>query len=573
MHFPAFLRDNILTLRRTGSPAGSWTALEEVDCDSLRDNLFTNSFGLLDFNGDDGPYFESQHPNTLYSQWPSGPDTNKDASLILGCNLGFGLNHLLINTPQTHAVVVLEPDPKKAVLCLGLNDYRHHIVSGKLQFISPDIAALQKVLKTLTLHYLFGNIYFLHDPVSLSKLYDKWSENISKALNHFRIETDTVRNWQDTYVENELQNLTHAKHEGTILPFINDGLRDIPAVVFGAGPSLQKNAPYFSNHQDSYLMTTAFQTLPALLRLGIRPHICMALDAHPAMMSVYESLSKDDLEDIILLYSTKSYPELSSQWPGKRIPLWTHGGLFHFHENTVKHLFNAGGNVGVALIRFLMNSGVQGIITVGQDFGSKGNRTHAEGHHRSTISASEAKSFNIRIQNENNETIVTSQQLINAKHEMEIDISSNSTISVFNILDHGLTLQGAENGIFNEAVRTIKPYTSSIKAKLQSIPYDINTMQIDIDKEYKETEYQVQYLEKLFKKPNKHGKKINKRLESFLGELTQITIMLPYYINDIQDLSYYTKFSTTYDKNDWIEIQTIIAKLQEKIMHFKKYFK
>jgi len=40
------------------------------------------------------------------------------ASIIVGTNLGYGLNHLLVNTPDTHKVLVIEPNPVLVLACL-----------------------------------------------------------------------------------------------------------------------------------------------------------------------------------------------------------------------------------------------------------------------------------------------------------------------------------------------------------------------------------------------------------------------------------------------------------------------
>ena len=58
-------------------------------------------------------------------------------------------------------------------------------------------------------------------------------------------------------------------------------------------------------------------------------------------------------------------------------PLWTLGGVSTFVFNGRELVIDAGGNIGVTILRLLSWAGVERTLFVGQDFAAHGGTTHA----------------------------------------------------------------------------------------------------------------------------------------------------------------------------------------------------
>ncbi len=70
----------------------------------------------------------------IYKSWQAKDKPETSATIIVGCNVGYGVNQVLMNTPDTHKVIVSEPNPEMLLACLGQTDYRPFMKAGKLHF-------------------------------------------------------------------------------------------------------------------------------------------------------------------------------------------------------------------------------------------------------------------------------------------------------------------------------------------------------------------------------------------------------------------------------------------------------
>ncbi len=82
---------------------------------------------------------------------------------------------------------------------------------------------------------------------------------------------------------------------------------NVPAIICGAGPSLEHSAPLLKTAGDSALLIAGGSTLTALKHLGIRPHLGMALDPNPQEL---ERLRPSAPLDMPLVYSNRLYAEV-----------------------------------------------------------------------------------------------------------------------------------------------------------------------------------------------------------------------------------------------------------------------
>lgn len=83
--------------------------------------------------------------------------------------------------------------------------------------------------------------------------------------------------------------------------------RGIPAIVCGAGPSLQQAIPLLRTMENKALIIAGGSTLAALSSHGINPHFGMAVDPN---LEEYRRLKNSFAFEVPLLYSTRVFPEI-----------------------------------------------------------------------------------------------------------------------------------------------------------------------------------------------------------------------------------------------------------------------
>jgi hypothetical protein len=146
-----------------------------------------------------------------------------------------------------------------------------------------------------------------------------------------------------------------------------------PALVVGAGPSLDQSLPLLAGCRDKALVLAAGTALVSLAKVGVAPHLALILEA----MDESRQLEGADLGRTILAAATSGSPAHFANWPGRL-------GLFHL-QAWVAELAGTGlplptgGHVTSAAFALAVLMGCDPIILVGQDLAFSGDKTHAEG--------------------------------------------------------------------------------------------------------------------------------------------------------------------------------------------------
>ncbi len=106
--------------------------------------------------------------------------------------------------------------------------------------------------------------------------------------------------------ENFIQNLKHLPTSFYANALLGK-FENVPAIVCGAGPSLQDAIPILKTLENKALLIAGGSTIKALTASGIKPHFAMAIDPNP---EEYHRL-KNSLSSVVpFLYSTRLYPKV-----------------------------------------------------------------------------------------------------------------------------------------------------------------------------------------------------------------------------------------------------------------------
>ncbi len=564
-----FLRDNIEALEDYNFALYQWLSQANLDMELLKTRLTKNTFGLLDWRMDDGKcLFDGLPPGALYRDWDKLERAEKGATFIVGTNLGYAVNHVLLNTPDTHKVVVLEPNPHMLVACLGQTDYRQFFALRKLHFIVPDPATLDEVVRNLDLQFVFGKIYLREDLPSrqMGPEYSRWTKIIREKMENYTVEMYTLRAKQDVMVGNELVNFQQAMRDGS-LNSLKDAAQGVAGVILGAGPSLAEFGPKLVQQPGYAMYATALQTLPAIQQLGGGAHFCVAIDFNEEMMAVYNRLDREWAKNIPLIYSTKVHPEVVRRYPGPTIPLWTQGGVGTFLLSERELVLDAGGNVGLTLTRLLRWMGVSHLVLVGQDFGWKpGQATHSSGHH-SDANYGEG----IRMQNLHGEEIFTTIQMLTSKRDLEADLKK-APFPTYHLYGGGVPIEGAIPVDFEQAqVKGLLASAPGARERFLAEMLAARRPKNPPRFEVRAAAWSVSLrnaekrLEKLLKKPEANQKAVHDLLEQAIFFVKQDPLYMPYLFNEILDLAGLARTRSSYDRPVLSEFKQLCKRVLGKV--------
>ncbi len=569
-----YLKDNVDTLARKSPRLHQWLSNQPWNEDELQQNLCTNSWGVLDWKLPSGKgMFQNLPVQGLYRDWMPEDKADTSATIIVGCNLGYGLNHVLINTPASHKVVVLEPRPEMLIACLGQTDYRPFIESKRLHFCPPDEEHLASLVQNMDLQFIYGRIFLRLDIPSqqIGPEYALWGRKVRDRLDNFSVELATLRHRQDVMVGNELGNFSRTLEDGSLMG-LKDSAAGLSAVILSAGNSLKSYAPVLRQDPGYALYATALQTMPILQEQGIKPHVCLAIDFNPDMLKVYDRLDPEFARDVPFIYSTKVQPEVVRRYPGQTVPLWTLGGLATFAMQNRDLVLNAGGNVTITLVRLLRWCGVSQILLVGQDFAwREDGDTHAQGHHSSGRGFRFRPGSHVRLKNRDGDDIVSSRQYLASKRELEEDLK-REPMPMYNLYGGGAQIIGARDvtmdevrvhGILASSPGTVQAFMARLEharefSKSFSFTPKSNLWATDLRRAERR-------LTKLLKKPSSNREEINALLEQVLFYIKQDQLYLPYLFNETLNLSGLVKARQRYVASDLADFRSIQRDILKKV--------
>lgn len=568
-----FLETNLRALKKGDAAIVHWLTDQGPGPQELHSKIVSNQWGLLDWRLPSGNgLFEAIPPSRFYQKWIPQEKADTSATMIVGCNLGYGLNHVLANTPNSHKVLVLDPRPEMVLACLSHTDYRPFLQAKKLFFIPPDPKFLWKMVSQLDLQYVFGDIILRSDIPSrqLGPEYAEWARCCKEVLEDFSVGMDTLCSRQDIMISNELNNFARAMQDGSLLPLKNQG-QGLSAVILGAGPSLAKFAPLMARNPGYALYTSALQTLPALQRYGLKPHVCLAIDHTMAIKEVYDRLDMEWARDIPLIYSCKLAPEVVRNYPGPTLPMWTFGGLATNIQQGKELVLDAGANVGVALVHFLTWCGVSRILLAGQDFAWSEEKTHVAGHLTDKDRFRFDPERHVKMKNRYGQTIYSAPAYVTALRILENDLKWSS-VPVFNLYGGGAVIKGSKDVTWNKVV---------MQGLLESAPGSMEHFIRALDRarsprpwplfEARSPQWAASLrsarkrLEKLFKKANNNQHKIRTTLTQVLFFLRQDPLYRPYLYNEILSLAGLVHANGRYGLKEMTQCKQILKRALTKV--------
>jgi len=567
-----FLKDNIEYLQRTGNPVFQWLSTRDFHEEMLMNNLFINQFGIHDWRMENGKgMFESLPPEGLYADWLHPEKARTSATFVVGANLGYGINHLLKNTPDSHKIMLMEPRAEMMLACLGQTDYRPFFENKKFHLMVPDERFLAEVVRNLDLQFVYGQIHLKSDIPSrqLGPEYAKWARIIKNRLENFSLELSTLRFRQDVMVGNEINNFQRAMQDGSLKSIEGKGA-GVGAVILGAGPSLEAMAPKLRENPGHVLYTCALQTVPTLQRLGIKPHLCAAIDYDKSMLKIFRRLDPDFVQDVPLIYSTKIDPMVLKRYPGPTLPLWTVGGLGTYVLKERDMVIDAGGNVSVTLSRFLRACGVNHLLMAGQDYAWLNGKSHSGGHHNETMNM-EKRPYHQTTKNLDGEDILTTVQYMTAKRELEDDLKQ-SQFPIYNLYGGGVPIEGTQvvsiDKVYNDGILASAPGSvDRLRSALLDCRGNIPPIRLEPRSPMWTTSMRnaEKHLTKLFRSLTKNQSEIHAALTRIELFIKQDPLYIPYLFNETLDLAGLTRAKASYDKKDLPEFKRIAKNILKKV--------
>jgi len=154
--------------------------------------------------------------------------------------------------------------------------------------------------------------------------------------------------------------------------------RGIPAIIVGAGPSLEKNVAFLKEVKEKAILIAADRTLGLLLPLGITPHLVPSIDYSKVNYDEkYASLHMSD--KLYMVFSQTLHHNITRKFWGEKFVLGTQdtlGTMLSYYWGD-KGYVPTGLHVGHLAFCLAGAMGCNPIILTGMDLAFSGDKVHA----------------------------------------------------------------------------------------------------------------------------------------------------------------------------------------------------
>nr|WP_275442772.1 6-hydroxymethylpterin diphosphokinase MptE-like protein [Pseudoalteromonas sp. OOF1S-7] len=327
--------------------------------------------------------------NTLASElgWRPNSKPQRGTLIVLGSGAGYHISELLQQINYSD-VILIEPHAKQwAMTCLH-----------------TDLVALQKQCEQRNGSFTLLNCNeFTHFERALKQLVQQHGTQLVADISVFRHYAHPLfdqilsefKAWRNSalsmwgYVEDELMGLRHtlinsqkhsiADHSDALI-----AIGEVPVVVVGNGPSLDRDIEYLKSVRNRVLIASCGTALNALLHNNIVPDLQIEMERTPATFYLKQAqLTDPRLNKVVLIGLNTLYPPFVEQFPHRLLFAKGHDLGAHVvasHKSGLKPLFHCNPTVTNMASAALCRLGFHHLILIGCDYGYETPQQHHSRH-------------------------------------------------------------------------------------------------------------------------------------------------------------------------------------------------
>mgnify|MGYP002615582167 CR=1 FL=1 len=305
---------------------------------------------------------------------------------IFGFSDGRSVREILKKCDDTNLIVICEPDLKLFAMNSHFFDISDLIAKSNILFYISELEHNMDVILGKIVEYTRIRLLEFCILPGFDILYNKECERFMDGVIE-RIQNETVNKSTSMTFERlipqhtlyHMKNIIYHKNIGQLyFALQNYDLSDIPCIIVGAGPSLDKNIKQLKKAQGKAFIIVVDAALRTALKAGIRPDLVCTVDAR-SPERFFEGVN---LENIIWAYTRTTRKSIAEKY-GRDIFYY---GTFYSQWNKVLKeqlgysvpSFPSGGCVSSEAFGLALYLGFRTLVLIGQDLAFTGGNTHTK---------------------------------------------------------------------------------------------------------------------------------------------------------------------------------------------------
>ena len=307
----------------------------------------------------------------------------KELIIAIGIGAGYHIEALIKKESCNKIIIVFEPNIEVLKAACMINDFN----DKRICFINNEQGLKNAIRSHFKLAYRF-------DIISLNSFHRIWPTEHLKIYSIIKNELNLMSTWHlttaktaETHFINTVSQLINNKRLN-LMSSITGAFFNIPAIIIGAGPSIDKNFNLLKQIKNRALLISSDSMLPKLYKHGLTPHFTVIGDANPLNYTFFKQIKNH--EQLNLLMTMNIFPKVAEfSFNNKYVFMSGSDPLVETligKENLNFNQILSSGNVTTAA--FFISTAIFGcnpVIICGQDCAYSDGKTYAKGTYAEEI--------------------------------------------------------------------------------------------------------------------------------------------------------------------------------------------
>lgn len=294
------------------------------------------------------------------------------AQCLLVADCGLGYMPLAIREQGISRMLIYLLQPNLSILRAAMRavDWRPLLTNPSTRVVVCDRPGVLSQALTAHLMDLAANPPLLIESPAIGGAFPQWRQEIIQVIRETLrfAQSGLMTKFKDgpLTLGNLLDNLD-AVAATPGLSSLGDSLRNTPAIVVAAGPSLAKNIDQLRGIENEALLIATDTAFEPLRRVGARPHFVVTVD--PTELNLRHFAQQNYSDETRLLFDPEARPEIVARFERRLTYLTDKHDFFAWLDRQLggKGVIKKGGMVSQAGIQAAAFLGCSPIILVGQD--------------------------------------------------------------------------------------------------------------------------------------------------------------------------------------------------------------
>lgn len=509
--------NNFRLLREKSPEVADWVAqagddprAEVIRCRDGMDNL-----RLRGLQGKSTYYYDMHEPlkeeREICEKFSFTPDR---VTFLIGLGLGYTVEILRGKIEKGHKIVVIEKNPAILQKALAHTDFSDFLRSDQIIFSLPDRESIKKTVIGQALNRFPEDILLLASPrlMALDRDYRELYEQVVNFLADPIMMTCTGVNHGEIFALNEIENFPKFLFSPGIRN-LGDKFKGIPAIIVGAGPSLQKNVQHLPAAKEKALIVATAPIVRVLLAHDLSPDLIVSIDFNKDNRIHFDGLC--DLTASPLVYPSRLAPDIVRDYQGDLFAIQDFSGLCGWLGKNweFKGFVPGGASVSIYALMTVLFYGCDPIVFIGQDLAYT-DRSHIDGVFLATrVNPAEPRGQFLWVEGVYGDRVPTIPPFLCYKVNIEEIIKRHPDREFINCTEGGAKIEGAEIMPLREC---LQKYCSQPRAFQWFLQEAQNLEKVDwagLVAEIGKRMTEVKEMKRLCQKGLKTNKKIKRKMQ------------------------------------------------------------